>query len=67
METIYKNAHEAIRVTPEHKKTKREKDSIKKRWNPAELSLSEKRNRIAQKKTSFLKTLKEQRHRCFFL
>jgi large subunit ribosomal protein L5e len=48
-------AHEAIRADPEHKKTKREKEPIKKRWNRAKLSLSERRNHVAQKKASFLK------------
>lgn len=32
---------------------------MKKRWNRAKLSLSERKNRVAQKKASFLKTLEE--------
>ncbi|XP_012064562.1 PREDICTED: 60S ribosomal protein L5 [Atta cephalotes] len=59
IENIYKKAHEAIRANPEHTKVTREKPVIKKRWNRAKLSLSERKNRVAQKKASFLKTLEE--------
>ncbi|XP_011264968.2 60S ribosomal protein L5 [Camponotus floridanus] len=59
IENIYKKAHETIRADPEHKKLTREKEPIKKRWNRAKLSLSERKNRVAQKKASFLKTLEE--------
>lgn len=56
---MYKKAHEAIRANPEHVKVTREKVPVKKRWNRAKLSLSERKNRVAQKKASFLKTLEE--------
>ncbi|KAL0117780.1 hypothetical protein PUN28_008878 [Cardiocondyla obscurior] len=59
IENIYKKAHETIRANPEHTKVAKEKPAIKKRWNRAKLSLSERKNRVAQKKASFLKTLEE--------
>ncbi|KOC65906.1 60S ribosomal protein L5, partial [Habropoda laboriosa] len=59
IEGIYKSAHEAIRANPEHTKITRENVPVKKRWNRAKLSLSERKNRVAQKKASFLKTLEE--------
>lgn len=58
MEGIYKKAHESIRADPTHvPKPKKDQPPIKKRWNRAKLSLSERKNRIAQKKASFLKKL----------
>ncbi|CAK9813032.1 60S ribosomal protein L5 [Anthophora quadrimaculata] len=59
IEGIYKNAHEAIRANPQHTKVVKEKVPVKKRWNRKKLSLSERKNRVAQKKASFLKTLEE--------
>lgn len=59
IEGIYKKAHEAIRADPEHKKVKKDSPPIKKRWNRAKLKLSERKNRVAQKKASFLKKLAE--------
>lgn len=59
IESIYKKAQETIRTNPEHKKIVKEKEPVKKRWNRARLSLSERKNRVAQKKASFLKTLEE--------
>jgi len=59
IETIYKKAHEAIRANPEHAKKARTKEPVKKRWNRAKLTLSERKNRVAQKKASFLKKLEE--------
>jgi len=53
IESIYKKAHEAIRADPA--RVKKQKDTtniVKKRWNRAKLSLSERKNRIAQKKES---------------
>lgn len=59
IEGIYKKAHEAIRADPDHTKTVRTKEPVKKRWNRAKLTLSERKNRVAQKKASFLKKLEE--------
>jgi len=58
IEGIYKKAHEAIRADPA--RVKKQKDTtniVKKRWNRAKLSLSERKNRIAQKKESWKKKL----------
>lgn len=58
IETIYKKAHESIRADPAAvKKQKDTSDIVKKRWNRAKLSLSERKNRIAQKKESWKKKL----------
>nr|AHB12450.1 60S Ribosomal Protein L5 [Pantala flavescens] len=62
MEDIYKKAHEAIRADPEHKPVKDEAAreaaaKNKKRWNRAKLSHSERKNRIEQKKQSWLKKI----------
>ncbi|XP_075226260.1 ribosomal protein L5 [Lycorma delicatula] len=57
IEEIYKKAHEAIRADPTRKPKERTKPPVKKRWNRKKLSLSERKNRIAQKKESFLKKL----------
>lgn len=63
IEDIYKKAHDAIRADPSHvKKKKEDKDKdpsavVKKRWNRAKMSLSERKNRIAQKKESWKKKL----------
>nr|AEL28875.1 ribosomal protein L5 [Heliconius melpomene cythera] len=57
IEGIYKKAHEAIRADPSHKK-KEAKDSVKqKRWNKRKLTLAERKNRIKQKKESYIKKL----------
>lgn len=58
IESIYKKAHEAIRADPARiKKQKDTTNIVKKRWNRAKLSLSERKNRIAQKKESWKKKL----------
>lgn len=56
---MYKNAHEAIRADPTHvkKEDNKEHPLTKKRWNRAKLTLAERKNRVAQKKASFLKKL----------
>ena len=59
IEGLYKKAHEAIRANPEHVKKVRTKEPVKKRWNRAKLTLSERKNRVAQKKASFMKKLQE--------
>ena len=55
IEGIYKNAHQSIREDPEFVKVRREKEPVKKRWNRVKMTLSERKNRVAQKKASFLK------------
>lgn len=58
MESIYKNAHAAIRSDPSRAETAEKKEPAKKkRWNRAKLTLGERKNRVAQKKASFLKKL----------
>lgn len=53
MEELCKKAHAAIQENPVHeKKCKRE---VKKRWNHPKMSLTQKKDRVAQKKASFLR------------
>lgn len=61
VETLYKKAHEAIRADPSYKKKENKKDPAKqKRWNKRKLTLAERKNRIKQKKESFIKKLQAQ-------
>lgn len=53
IEDMYKNVHAAIRQNPEHE-AKPEREIKKKRWNRAKMSLKQRRDRIRQKKASFL-------------
>lgn len=55
---MYKNAHNGIRADPAHIKPEK-KEVTKKRWNRAKMTLSERKNRIAQKKASFIKKLED--------
>lgn len=48
-----------IRENPEHEKKTREKPPVKKRWNRAKMTLSERKNRVAQKKAAFLKNMEK--------
>lgn len=58
IETIYKKAHAAIREDPSHSEPKKKpSEAKKKRWNRAKLTLSERKNRVAQKKASFIQKL----------
>ncbi|XP_006831113.1 PREDICTED: 60S ribosomal protein L5 [Chrysochloris asiatica] len=54
MEEMYKKAHTAIRENPVYEK-KPKKDVKKKRWNRPKMSLAQKKDRVAQKKASFLR------------
>ncbi|KAM3929812.1 large ribosomal subunit protein uL18A-like [Leptodactylus fuscus] len=54
IEDLYKKAHAGIRENSVHEK-KPEREVKKKRWNRAKMSLAQKRDRIAQKKASFLR------------
>jgi len=56
VEGIYKAAHATIRKDPSHK-PKPKKTVEKKRWNRAKLSYSERKNRVAQRKATYLKKL----------
>uniref|UniRef100_A0A8C5PXF2 Large ribosomal subunit protein uL18 C-terminal eukaryotes domain-containing protein n=1 Tax=Leptobrachium leishanense TaxID=445787 RepID=A0A8C5PXF2_9ANUR len=55
MEDLYKKAHPTIRENPVHERKPKREDVKKKRWNRAKLSLAQKKDRIAQKKASFLR------------
>jgi len=57
VEEMYKKAHAAIRENPEHeaKPEKAEGQIKKKRWNRAKLSLKQRKDRVRQKKETFLK------------
>lgn len=58
IENLYKNAHAAIRADPTtSKKVEKAPATKKKRWNRAKLTLAERKNRVAQKKASYLKKL----------
>ena len=54
MEEMYKKAHAAIRENPVHEK-KPKREVKKKRWNRAKLTLAQRKDRVAQKKASFLR------------
>ncbi|CAN7999100.1 unnamed protein product [Ixodes hexagonus] len=57
IEEIYKKAHAAIRKDPAHKAKGVRPDVVKKRWTRIKMTLSERQNRIAQKKATYLKRL----------
>lgn len=59
VEAMYKKAHAEIRKDPEAKSTKkvRPENFKQKRWNRAALSRSQRRDRVKQKKASFLQKL----------
>uniref|UniRef100_A0A672J7X5 60S ribosomal protein L5-like n=1 Tax=Salarias fasciatus TaxID=181472 RepID=A0A672J7X5_SALFA len=59
VEEMYKKAHAAIRADPKHVK-KPKKDIKKKRWNRAKLSLAQRKDRVAQKKASFLRAQEQE-------
>ncbi|XP_045147853.1 60S ribosomal protein L5 isoform X2 [Echinops telfairi] len=54
MEEMYKKAHATIRENPVYEK-KPKRDVKKKRWNRPKMSLAQKKDRVAQKKASFLR------------
>ena len=55
MEEMYKKAHAAIWENPVYEK-KPKKEVKKKRWNQPKMSLDQKKDQVAQKKASFLRT-----------
>ncbi|XP_078416918.1 60S ribosomal protein L5b isoform X2 [Cetorhinus maximus] len=54
IEDLYKKAHASIRENPVHEK-KPKREVKKKRWNRPKMSLEQRKDRIAQKKASFLR------------
>jgi len=61
IENIYKNAHTAIRANPEHeKKEEKAPPATQKRWTRRKLTLAERKDRVTQKKKSFLAKVQEQ-------
>lgn len=59
IEEMYEKAHAAIRANPSHTKKENAKASEKKRWNRTKLSLAGRKDRIRQKKASFLHALEQ--------
>jgi len=57
VEGMYKAAHQAIRKDPKHVRKEPKKDIKKQRWNRQKFTLSERKNRVAQRKASYLKKL----------
>ncbi|KAF6030309.1 hypothetical protein EB796_011389 [Bugula neritina] len=56
LEALYKKVHAAIRADPAAKTTEK-KDVKVKRWNRAKMNLAQRKDRVKQKKESFLKKL----------
>jgi len=56
VEEMYKRAHQQIRDDPEHKPGEK-KEVKKKRWNRSKMSLAQRRDRVKQKKASFMKKI----------
>lgn len=59
LEGMYKSAHEAIRADPEQKPKPERKGPVK-RWNRKALSLSQRQDRVRQKKEAFLRKVQEE-------
>uniref|UniRef100_A0AAZ3QSA8 Large ribosomal subunit protein uL18 n=1 Tax=Oncorhynchus tshawytscha TaxID=74940 RepID=A0AAZ3QSA8_ONCTS len=59
VQEMYKKAHAGIRNNPVHEK-KPKKEVKKKRWNRAKLSLAQRKDRVAQKKASFLRAQEQE-------
>merc|ERR1712076_304735 len=57
LEDLYSKVHENIRKDPAYKKVDNKKAGESKRWMPKKRSLSQRKDRIAQKKASFLRGL----------
>jgi len=57
LEDLYSKTHDAIRANPTHTKVVNKKASEAKRWAPKKLSLSQRKDKIRQKKASFLRAL----------
>lgn len=61
VEAMYQKAHAAIRKDPEHKPKPKKDIKKPKRWNRAKLSNAQRKDRVKQKKASFLKALEAQK------
>jgi len=59
MEEIYERAHEAIRADPGHEPKVSAKSSEKKRWAKTKLPLAARKDRVRQKKASFLHAMEQ--------
>lgn len=61
IEAMYKNAHAAIRKDPDQKPKpkKATKEGKQKRWNRRKMSLAQRKDRVKQKKESYLKKMEE--------
>jgi large subunit ribosomal protein L5e len=60
MEPMYKKAHEHIRKDPSPKPVKKDRTGkVQKRWNRRKLTLADRKNKVAQKKASFLAKLEK--------
>jgi len=57
LESLYSKAHSGIRANPEHKSKEPKKDILKKRWNRKKITLPARKNKIAQKKKSYIEKL----------
>ncbi|CAH1173531.1 unnamed protein product [Phaedon cochleariae] len=61
IEGIYKNAHSAIRANPDAEtKEAKAPPATSKRWNRRKLTLAERKDRVAQKKKSYLAKLQQE-------
>lgn len=60
IEAMYEKAHDAIRANPCCEKKVNAKASEKKFWGSKRLSLSERKNKIAQKKKSFMHAMAQE-------
>merc|ERR1712121_463937 len=56
VEEMYKKAHAAIRENPEHKE-KEKKELPPQRWYRANMSVAQRKDRVKQKKATFLKKI----------
>jgi len=60
IEDVYEKAHAAIRADPSHAKKSNAKAAEKKQWGKKKLSLSERKNKVAQKKASFVHAMAQE-------
>merc|ERR1711877_63694 len=60
MDALKEKAHEAIRADPGHTKAVNPKASEKKQWGKVKLSLAARKDKVKQKKASFLHALEQE-------
>lgn len=58
LEEVYKKAHSSIRADPSRAKKDHKKAATKKRWNAAKLTLEQRKQKVADRKATFLAKLK---------